>query len=97
MPDFRDRFTAREVCEGMLTEITVKYTFLPAREEKRKFSPRANSLRIYGAALNEVNKVARELLRIAHSPKRENGGPTFERTIAIADSSCSFVEQRLAR
>ena len=24
MPDFRDSFTAREVCEGMLTEITVK-------------------------------------------------------------------------
>ena len=23
MPDFRDSFTAREVCEGMLTEITV--------------------------------------------------------------------------
>ena len=23
MPDFRDSFTAREVCDGMLTQITV--------------------------------------------------------------------------
>ena len=26
MPDFRDRFTAREVCEGMLSQINVHFT-----------------------------------------------------------------------
>ena len=40
-----------------------------AREEKRKFSPTATS-----AAVNEV---ARELLRSARSPKRENGGRRY--------------------
>ena len=28
MPDFRDSFTAREVCEGMLSQINVKISSL---------------------------------------------------------------------
>ena len=31
MPDFRDSFTAREVCEGMLSQINVYYSAVVQR------------------------------------------------------------------
>ena len=34
MPDFRDRFTAREVCEGKLSQINVKFAPLPNSNNK---------------------------------------------------------------
>ena len=39
MPDFRNSFTAREVCEGMLTEITV----LPSGHHTARWSLRTNA------------------------------------------------------
>ena len=33
MPDFRDSFTAREVCEGMLSQINMERSFMSTRRD----------------------------------------------------------------